>query len=351
MAGLSSALGDGAGNVLAELLTDGSDHVKSEAAWALGNVGDRRALTAFGELLDSDDIKVRVSSVQALRALTGKRFKYSAYDDREVRAGGVKEWQDWIAGDGQTAKLEFPIREGAFMLGRTLICYYSKNQVIELNAAGEEVWKHEVPYAWGCQGLPDGHRLIASYSGRFVAEFDDEGREVWKKSGLPGAPFSVQRLDDGNTLVTCSDSQKVIEIAPDKSLVWEVTLEGRPMDARRLDNGNTLVALQTIGKVVEIDRSGKVVWEAYEQSGALSASRLDNGNTLICRSGNNMVVEINREGEIVWAQRELRNPYDAQRLPNGNTLIADFIGVREVNPKGEVVWQRDGQGASRVHRY
>lgn len=351
MAGLSAALGDEAGNVLVGLLADSSDKVKSEAAWALGNAGDRRALAAFGQLLNSDDIKVRVSSVQALRALTGKRIKFSAYDDAETRATGVKQWNDWIAGEGQTAKLEFPIREGAFMLGRTLICYYSKNQVIELDSAGEEVWKQDVQYAWGCQGLPDGHRLIASYSGRFVAEYDEDGKEVWKKTGLPGAPFSVQRLDDGNTLVTCSDSQKVIEIAPDKSLVWEVSLEGRPMDARRLDSGNTLVALQTVGKVVEVDRSGKVVWEATDQGGALSASRLDNGNTLICRSGNNMVVEINRDGEIVWAQRDLRNPYDAQRLPSGNTLIADFTGVREVNPKGEVVWQRDGQGASRVHRY
>lgn len=351
LAGLNGALGDEALDVLAGALDDESDHIKIEAARALGNAGDRRALIAFGELLESDDVEIRADSVQALRALTGQKFKFSAYDKADARAEATRAWQEWIAGEGQSAKLEFPIRRNAFMVGRTLICYYSQNKVVELDANGEEIWKHDVPYAWGCHGLPNGHRVIASYSGRFVAEFDSDGREIWKKTGLPGAPFSVERLENGNTLVTCSDSQKVIEISPDKRVVWDVKISGRPMDARRLENGNTLIALQTVGKVVEVDRSGEVVWEVTGQSGALSASRLENGNTLICRSGNNMVVEVNRRGDVVWAQRDLRNPYDAQRLPDGNTLIADYTGVREVDAKGEVVWRREGKGASRVHRY
>ncbi|MCA9271238.1 MAG: PQQ-binding-like beta-propeller repeat protein, partial [Planctomycetales bacterium] len=330
---------------------DNSDHIKFEAAWALGNVGRNESLAAFGDLLASEDLKVRLRSVQALRALTGQKFKYSAYETADVRDEAMQQWRTWIAGEGKTARLAFPIRTGAELLGRTLICYYSQNKVVEIDADGKETWAKEIPYAWGCQGLPNGHRMVASFSQKFIAEYDADGREVWKKTGLPGAPFSVERLENGNVLVACSDSQKVVEVAPDESIAWQVQISGRPMDARRLDNGNTLVALQTVGKVVEVDRSGAVVWEAVNQAGVLSASRLENGNTLICRSGNNMVVEINRAGDVVWSHSGLRNPYDAQRLPSGNTLIVDFQGVRELNPKGEVVWQRDGNGASRVHRY
>ena len=351
MAGLPGALGDRASEPLTNLLSDASDHIKLEAAWTLANTGERASLTAFGELLDSEDLKVRVRSAKALRSLTGQKLPFSAYDESPERAEHAKAWREWIAGDGQTAKLEFPIRDGHSLLGRTLICYYSQNKVVELDDKGEETWSANVPYAWGCQGLPNGHRVVASYSGRYVAEYDQAGREVWKKTGLPGAPFSVERLENGNTLVTCSDSQKIVEIAPDKKIIWEIEISGRPMDARRLENGNTLVALQTLGKVVEVDRSGKVVWEVDNQGGVLSATRLENGNTLICRQANNMVAEINRRGDVVWSKGELRNPYDAQRLPDGNTLIVDYKGVQEVNPKGEIVWQRSGNGASRVHRY
>ena len=351
MAGLPGALGDKALEPLSKLLKDESDHIKLEAAWTLANTGDRLALAAFGELLDSEDLKVRIRSSKALRALTGQKLPYSAYAEAPQREEHAQAWRDWIAGDGQTARLEFPIDEGRHLLGRTLICYYSLNKVVELNDKGEETWSAEVPYAWGCQGLPNGHRVVASYSGRYVAEYNAEGREIWKKTGLPGAPFSVERLPTGNTLVTCSDSQKVVEIDPDRKIVWEVEISGRPMDARRLENGNTLVALQTFGKVVEVDRSGKVVWEVSDQKGVISASRLENGNTLVCRQAGNMVVEMNRAGEIVWSKGELRNPYDAQRLPNGNTLIVDYNGVQEVNAKGEDVWKRSGNGASRVHRY
>ncbi len=336
---------------MAQLLKDQSDHIKIEAAWVLGNTGDRQSLAAFVDLLESDDLNVRVRASHALRGLTGQKFKFSAYDTEANRAEGVNAWREWIETAGKTAKLEFPIRSGAALVGRTLICYYSQNKVIELNAEGEEVWEAKVPYAWGCHGLPNGNRVVASYSGRFIAEFDAEGKEIWKKTGLPGAPFSVERLESGNTLVTCSDNQKVVEIAPDGSEAWKLEISGRPMDAQRLENGNTLIALQTIGKVVEVDRSGKVVWEIENQGGVLAASRLDNGNTLICRQADNMVVEVNRGGEVVWSKGDLKNPYDAQRLPDGNTLIVDYSGVQEVNPKGEVVWERSGNGASRVHRY
>ena len=130
-----------------------------------------------------------------------------------------------------------------------------------------------------------------------------------------------------------------------------IELEGRPMDAQRLKNGRTLIALQKLGKVVEVNAEGDVVWEVNGHRGAIAASRLENGNTLICQQGDNKVVEVDAKGTVVWSQAELRNPYDVQRLPNRNTLIVDYLGVREFNQKGELVWQHASQGVSRVCRH
>ena len=337
--------------ILRKLLDDSADQIRLESAWALGDVGERQAVDTFAKLLESPDLQVRLRSVQALRALTGQKFKFSAYENPENRAVAVKAWHDWLDGDGKVAELHFPIQATATLLGRTLVCYYSQNKVIEYNATGDKLWELNVPYAWGCQGLPNGHRMVASYSGKYVAEFDAAGKEIWRKTGLPGTPFSVQRLETGNTLVTCSDSQKVVEVDPDGNTAWEVKIDGRPTDAQRLESGNTLVALQTSGRVVEVNPAGEVVWEVNNQDGVLAADRLENGNTLVCRSGSNTVVEINHEKDIVWTKDNLHNPYDAQRLPSGNTLVVDYEGVHEFDPKGETVWELKGNGASRVYRY
>src|SRR5688572_8101833 len=89
----------------------------------------------------------------------------------------------------------------------------SQNKVVEYDADRNKVWElNNVNQPWGADGLPNGHRLICSYNGQFVAEYDESGKEVWRKDGLPGFASHAHRLDDGNTLVACSNVNKVIEI-------------------------------------------------------------------------------------------------------------------------------------------
>jgi outer membrane protein assembly factor BamB len=337
---------------LRKLLEDADPRVRFAAARALANAGDRDALVAFVKLLEADDPQIRSRSVQSLRLLTGKQIALNAYDSADVRATAVAAWQEWLAAEGATAKLNFPLPDVNPQLGRTLIAYYSRNLIVELDSLGTERWKKEsVPGPWACQGLPNGHRLVALYTSNTIVEYDDAGKEVWKKDSLPGNPFSVQRLADGNTLTACSNGEKVLEIRPDGSIAWEATVRGRPMDARRLENGNTLVALVGANKVVEIDRAGKEVWQAGGLNGPISAQRLENDNTLVVQMNNGQVTELDRSGRPVWSKTGLTQPYQAQRLPNGNTLIADNNGVQEVNAQGTVVWQHRGSGASGVSRY
>ena len=342
----AKAIGD-----LRPLLDDKDDHVAVAAAVAVANLGEREALAAFGRLLESPELKVRTRAGQALRAVTGQDFQFVAYDKPEQRAVATKAWRDWLTTEGKTAKFDYPIKEARVLLGRTLICYYGLNKVVELDSSGKQVWETAVMQPWGCQGLENGHRLIASYNNSLVVEYDAEGKEVWKLDSLPGRPFSVERLANGNTLTPFYSTNKIAEYSPDKKLVWEVGIDGNPMDARRLPNGNTLVCLLRTNSVVEIDQAGKVVWTLDNMFGPRSAQRLENGNTLVSQTNGGKVVEIDPEKRVVWSKDELNNPFDAQRLPNGNTLIVDGQAIREVDAQGKIVWEQQGGGVSRVSRY
>ncbi|WP_254513174.1 outer membrane protein assembly factor BamB family protein [Anatilimnocola floriformis] len=335
---LPSASATLADEQLPKLLSDDSTAVKMVAARALANHGRREALPVLVELLGADDLPLRVEAFRTLKAATGQSHSFVVYDSAEKRATQQQGWRDWLAGDGKTAELKFPLRESQIELGRLLVCDQQQNQLIEYDAQGKVVWtKQTPPQPWGCQGLENGHRLVCCYTEKVVIEYDTKGDEVWKAGGLPGGPTSVQRLESGNTLLACTEGSELVEVDRSGKIVWRVQVEGRPVDARRLEDGRTLVALQNAQKVVEVDTAGKVVWELAGVGNAFCAQRLDNGNTLVCTVGNAQVREFDRDGKVVWAQGKFQTPYTAQRLSNGNTMVVDRKGVHEIDPAGEEV--------------
>ena len=130
---------------------------------------------------------------------------------------------------------------------------------------------------------------------------------------------------------------------------------GQFRHARLTDAGTYLVAHMDEGKVVEYDEIGMQVWSA-DAPGVWSAVRLKNGNTLACGKG---VREINPKGETVWEFTAADVPeykFDslqiATRLPNGNTLINNWVNqwngkinpdtapvqALEITPDKKVVW-------------
>jgi hypothetical protein len=315
----------------------GDDRVRLAAARALANAGDREVLGTFVALLESPSVRVRTRSHQSLRALTGQTIDFAPEGKPEDRAKAIAVWQQWISTSGQTAKLTLPLTEQAVLLGRTLYVSQQQTTMVELDHEFKKRWEVQLPGpAWGCQGLPNGHRLVAVFSQSMVIEYDADGKEVWRKEGLPGPPYSVQRLESGATLVACGDIHQVVEIAPDGT-TSSINVQGRPMSAQRLENGNTLCALQNGNRVVEIDRAGKIVWELRTGNGPASAQRLENGNTLVCLLTSRQVVEYDPTGKnIVWRSAgRLANPLCAQRMPSGTTLVADFQGLHEFDPTGK----------------
>ena len=64
------------------------------------------------------------------------------------------------------------------------------------------------------------------------------------------------------------------------------------------------------------------------------------------------VVEFDKDFNKVWSY-PIRSPWAAIRLKNGNTLITDEHDVltREVNPKGETVWEFDDTDLPEAYRF
>jgi hypothetical protein len=95
--------------------------------------------------------------------------------------------------------------------------------------------------------LSNGNILILDNKGRgeksTVFEFDLASREIkWFYRGSEENPFytatcgSCQRLQNGNTLITESDSGRVFEVTPEKQIVWEY------INPYRVGKNNELIA-------------------------------------------------------------------------------------------------------------
>ncbi len=233
---------------------------------------------------------------------------------------------------------------------------------------------------------------------------------IWQLDSIvPGAaldPRAVERVGNGNTLVTSRDTRGVYEVSASGDIVWSYTSNDDPdlwpFHATRLPNGNTLIVDRWQETVIETTPGGEVVWRYgvpdvpmdpgdpdYHRNDDLeqpdpgelidpfTAFRLPNGNTLIAENQACRVIEVRSSdydptapndgyggSSIVWqygvthelasehgyAEGYLNWPKWAVRLANGNTLIADETSHRvlEVTPGGSIAWQYGQAGVAGV---
>lgn len=121
--------------------------------------------------------------------------------------------------------------------------------------------------------------------------------------------------------------------------------------------GTYLLPFLKLDKVVEYDRDFKEIW-SYSIPTPWAAARIRNGNTLIVDEHDKLVREVNPRGETVWEFKQsdlppeivLHNLQTAERLANGNTAIFSSTGgskreerptiiqILEVTPDKKVAW-------------
>jgi hypothetical protein len=122
--------------------------------------------------------------------------------------------------------------------------------------------------------------------------------------------------------------------------------------ARITGDGTYLIAFLNLGYVAEYDKDFKEIWR-YKSTKPWAALRLKNGNTLITDETDNITREVNRKGETVWELNGKTDlppeyqftsaPQSCTRLANGNTIFASRGNGKgpqmiEVTPDKKVIW-------------
>lgn len=123
----------------------------------------------------------------------------------------------------------------------------------------------------------EGTYLMSYLTEHRVVEYDKDFNEIWSYD-VP-QPWAAIRLKNGNTLISDERTERVIEVTPEKEIVWEFSVSELPEDIRL--------------------------------AGTQSCVRLDNGNTILCARGQGgrtpQLVEVTPDKEVVWVVKDWKN--------------------------------------------
>jgi len=153
-------------------------------------------------------------------------------------------------------------RDGEIVKSTPLACqkqnFHMQTRMLRVLPNGNYIAPHLLDFAVK-EYNPDTGKVVRTFA------TDDRGRDKrdW--------PFTAIRLKNGNTLIDCTNGNRVIEVDADGKIVWSVTnddlgenLFNDACGAQRLPNGNTVISsYHTKGnqvKLFEVTREKKVVW-------------------------------------------------------------------------------------------
>jgi len=199
----------------------------------------------------------------------------------------------------------------------------------------------------------------------------NDGRVIWTYQTGPGWEYDdVWMLSNDNILFT--RMQYVAEITPDKKVVWRYDCDNssgtnhtkvhtcQPIGLDKVMfvlNGlpPRLMVVNTKTGAVEVNHElpyGQS-FEAKNIHGEFRRVRYTaQGTYLASYLGEGKVVEYDKNFNAIWSYK-IRSPWAALRLKNGNTLITDEQEnlTREVNPKGETVWEFNNADLPAKYRF
>ncbi|MEM9141706.1 MAG: hypothetical protein AAGA86_01880 [Bacteroidota bacterium] len=220
--------------------------------------------------------------------------------------------------------------------GNILICW--ADEVKEFNKKKEVVFSYKKPEKKMELGtavrLAKGRTLIIELGARpRIIEVDKKGNIV---KSVPLQPETdnvhmqtrmARKLKGGNYLVPHLLAFAVKEYRPDGTVVNTFSTDyedfgGRsaktwPFTAIRTKDGNTLVSLTNGNRVVELDADGRIVWQIenslFEEellNDPCGAQRLPNGNIVVAsyRAKGDAVklFEVDRDKNVVWTYKGYR---------------------------------------------
>lgn len=178
--------------------------------------------------------------------------------------------------------------------GNTMVAESGNTRIVEVNPAGEVVKavpltvrkSHPHTDTRMVRKLATGGYLVCHEGDGCVREYDPAGTVVWefalpvgdrKPAGGHGpdaygnAVYGAIRLKNGNTLIAGGNNHRVLEVTPDKRVVWSIDQKELPgitlawvTTLHALPNGNVVIGNCHAGpdqpQLVEVTRDKKVVW-------------------------------------------------------------------------------------------
>lgn len=163
--------------------------------------------------------------------------------------------------------------------------------------------------------LPNGLTMIAESGVGRIIEVDAAGRlqhQIQLKPGGTQSTRHVRITPQGTYLVCSEDPGVVIEYDRQGNVVWDYEIGTRVYGAIRLQNGNTLIASGSGNSIVEVNPNREVVWQMVgkipetdiELKWTTCLQQLANGNLVIgnCHAGhaNPQIIELDSDRRVVW---------------------------------------------------
>lgn len=182
--------------------------------------------------------------------------------------------------------------------GVTMIAESGPARIIEVDKSGkllkEVALKVDHPHVHRdtrlARKIDNGNYLVCHEADGMVREYHSSGKVVWsyavplfgkKPKGGHGLEafgnqcFSVLRLKNGNTLVGTGNGHSVLEVTPDKKIVWSIhqnDLDGIQLawvtSLQVLPSGNILIGNCHAGpdnpQLIEVTRDKKIVWKFHD---------------------------------------------------------------------------------------
>ena len=243
----------------------------------------------------------------------------------------------------------------------------TSEQTLHVVRDGKIVWSYTNPLKGelgDCSMLANGNIVFSRQFG--ASEITPDKKIVWNCDAPPGAEiYTAYPMGKDRVLVMQNGTPAKLLVINKRTnhIEQQLTLTARTAKShgqfrhvRVTRRGTFLVAHMDLGKVVEYDKHGKELWSVPAPS-AWAAVRLKNGNTLISGNQHGYVREVNPKGETVWELTKDELPgiplytvQEVSRLANGNTLINNWAGSQpmtewpkvvqliEVTPEKKVVW-------------
>ena len=227
------------------------------------------------------------------------------------------------------------------------------NIVWEYDSSKTEGYNGEKIEIHAFRRLANGNTMVAESGISRIVEVDPQGKLVSSiplqvaKSNSHTDTRLVRKLDNGDYLVSHEGEERVARYNPSGEIVWnfEVPLFGKAkakghgpdaygaktFSAIVLENGNYLISTGNGHSVLEVTPDKEIVWHLSQNelpgvtlAWVTTLQELPNGNFIIgnCHAGpdNPQIIEVNRAKELVWSWK---NVIDFPKNALSNSLVVE----------------------------